>query len=108
MVNSSDFSLVAASKPARAGEILTLFAKGLGPTNPAVPYGRPFPGSPPVITSPVVVNDTSVPALYAGGYPGATDVYRVNFQMQTGTPPGVTTLSPVSGFIGDQVTILVQ
>ena len=112
VVHSSDFSLVTASKPAKAGEILTLFARGLGPTNPAVPYGRPFPaGSTPVVTSPVMVNvnDNSAQALYAGGYPGATDGYQVNFQVPAGTVPGVVTLSLVSGFIvGGQVTIPVQ
>jgi hypothetical protein len=32
VVHSSDFSLVTAAKPAHAGEVLTLFASGLGPT----------------------------------------------------------------------------
>ena len=112
VVHSSDFSLVTASKPAKAGEILTLFASGLGPTNPAVPYRRPFPAGPaPVVTSPVVVkvNGNSAQALYAGGYPGATDGYQVNFQVPAGTAPGAATLSLVSGFIeGGQVTITVQ
>ena len=112
VVHSSDFSLVTASKPAKAGEILTLFASGLGPTNPAVPYRRPFPAGPaPVVTSPVVVkvNGNSAQALYAGGYPGATDGYQVNFQVPAGTAPGAATLNLVSGFIeGGQVTIAVQ
>ena len=34
------------SKPAAAGEILSLFATGLGPTVPAVDPGQPFPSSP--------------------------------------------------------------
>jgi len=112
VVHASDFTLVTASKPAKAGEILTLFASGLGPTNPAVPYGRPFPsGSPPVVTSPVSVkvNASSVQALYAGGYPGAADAYQVNFQLPAGLAPGTATLTLVSGFIaGGQVTIPVQ
>lgn len=112
VVHASDFTPVTASKPAKAGEILTLFASGLGPTNPPVPYGRPFPsGSPPVVTSPVsvIVNANSVQALYAGGYPGAADAYQVNFQLPAGLTPGPATLTLVSGFIaGGQVTIPVQ
>jgi uncharacterized protein (TIGR03437 family) len=112
VVHASDFTLVTASKPAKAGEILTLFASGLGPTNPAVPRGRPFPtGSVPVVTSPVVVNvnGNSVQALYAGGYPGAIDGYQVNFQVPAGTAAGAATLSLVCGYIGGgQVTIQVQ
>jgi hypothetical protein len=45
----------------------------------------------------------------AGGYPGVTDGYQVNFQVPAATVPGVATLSLVSGFIaGAQVTIPVQ
>ena len=36
IVHANDFSPVTAAKPAKAGEILTLFASGLGPTRPGV------------------------------------------------------------------------
>jgi hypothetical protein len=36
VVHSSDFTAVSTSKPARAGEILSLFARQLGPTSPGV------------------------------------------------------------------------
>jgi uncharacterized protein (TIGR03437 family) len=112
IVHANDFSLVSTNKPAKPGEMLTLFASGLGPTNPAVPYGRPFPaGSAPVVTSPVAVkvNGQSVQASYAGGYPGSTDGYQVNFQVPSGMASGIATLSLVSGHIaGAQVTIPVQ
>ncbi len=45
VTHSSDFTLVNASKPAAAGEVLVLFAKGLGPTRPSVSSGQPFPSS---------------------------------------------------------------
>jgi hypothetical protein len=55
-VHSSDGSLVTSAKPARAGEILTLFASGLGPTKPGVDPGQPFPSSPlQIVNSPVQV-----------------------------------------------------
>jgi hypothetical protein len=43
VTHSSDFSLVTASKPAAAGEILSVFVTGLGPTKPGVDPGKPFP-----------------------------------------------------------------
>ena len=43
IVHSADFTLVTSDKPARAGEILTLYASGLGPTRPGVDSGEPFP-----------------------------------------------------------------
>ena len=84
VTHSNDFSLVSASKPAAAGEILSMFATGLGPTLPAVAPGQPFPSSPlAVVSSPVevTVNGKDARVLSAVGYPGATDGYQVNFQM---------------------------
>ena len=43
---SNGFSLVTASKPAAAGEMLSLFAFALGLVNPGVDSGQPFPSSP--------------------------------------------------------------
>src|SRR5262249_12558493 len=40
IVHSSDLSLVTANKPAVPGEVLTLFASGLGPTRPGVEPGE--------------------------------------------------------------------
>ena len=54
VTHSSDFSFVTASKPAAAGEILSVFLTGLGPTRPGVDPGTPFPTSPlDAVNSPV-------------------------------------------------------
>ncbi len=112
VVHSADFSLVTAAKPAKAGEILSLFATGLGPTNPGIELGQPFPtGSPQSVKSPVEVkiNGNSAEVLYAGGYPGALDGYQVNFRVPAGITPGAVTLALAAGFVpGSQVTIQVQ
>jgi uncharacterized protein (TIGR03437 family) len=56
ITHSGDFSLVTASKPAAQGEILSIFATGLGPVVPGVDPGNPFPASPlAVVNSPVEV-----------------------------------------------------
>src|SRR5207244_273125 len=55
VVHSSDFSLVTASKPSIAGEVLSLFATGLGPAV-GVALGPPFPLNPSAaVNSPVAV-----------------------------------------------------
>ena len=72
VTHSSDFTLVSASKPAAAGEVLSLFATGLGPTVPAVDPGLPFPSNPQAaVNSPVTVTVNGKPAdvLAAVGYP---------------------------------------
>jgi uncharacterized protein (TIGR03437 family) len=73
---------VSATSPAAAGEMLSLFATGLGPTNPGVETGEPFPSSSlAVVNSPVTVkvNGKPVEVLSANGLPGAVDKYQVNF-----------------------------
>lgn len=85
LVHSSDFSLVTAAKPAHSAELLSLFAAGLGPTRPGVDSGRAFPASAlQPVNSPVevTVNGNLAEVLYAGGYPGAVERYRVNFKVR--------------------------
>ena len=112
IAHSSDFSLVTASKPAAAGEILSLFATGLGPTRPGVDPGQPFPPNPLVaVTSPVevTVNGRSAEVLAAVGFPGAVDGYQVNFRVPPDTPRGPATVQVSSAWIaGPAVSIAVQ
>src|SRR5262245_32267076 len=46
VVHASDSSPVTSANPAHAGEVLTVYASGLGPTRPGVDPGQPFPFSP--------------------------------------------------------------
>jgi uncharacterized protein (TIGR03437 family) len=112
VTHSSDFSLVTASKPASAGENLSLFATGLGPTVPGVDPGKPFPASPLVaVNSPVdvTVNGNPAQVLAAVGFPGAVDAFQVNFQVPPGTAKGPATVQVSAAWItGPAVTIQVQ
>lgn len=90
ITHSSDFSLVSASKPAAAGEVLSLFASGLGPVRGVV-TGQPFPADPPAsVNSPVqvIVNGAPADVIGAVGYPGSIDGYQVNFLMPADTEKG--------------------
>ncbi len=110
--HSSDFSPVTSSKPAAAGEILSLFATGLGPTVPAVDPGQPFPSSPAaIVNSPieVKVNGNSAEVLGAVGFPGSVEGYQVNFRVPAGTAKGVATIQVTAAWIaGTAVGIAVQ
>jgi hypothetical protein len=110
--HSSDFSLVPASKPAAAGEILSLFAKGLGPVSPGVDPGTPFPSSPlATVNSPVevTVNGKAAEILSAVGYPGAVDGYQVNFRMPPDTAKGSVNIQVTAAWIsGTPVSIRLQ
>ncbi|MGH8245896.1 MAG: hypothetical protein ACREUU_05635, partial [Gammaproteobacteria bacterium] len=112
VVHANDFSLVSASRPARPGEILSLFTSGLGPTRPGVDPGKPFPSAPlHVVNSPVEVSVSGAPAevLYAGGYSGAVDVYQVNFRMPAETTRGTVAIRlSVAWIAGPEARIAVQ
>jgi uncharacterized protein (TIGR03437 family) len=87
--------LVDASHPAAAGDIVTLYATGMGPVRQPPNAGEQFGGNPPpVIAVPVEVtlNGIAAELLYAGGYPGTTDGYQVNFRVPAGLTPGTAKL----------------
>jgi uncharacterized protein (TIGR03437 family) len=93
--HSSDFSLVTSSKPAVAGEVLSVFMTGLGPVRAGVDPGQPFPSSPlAAVNSPVeaTVNGEPAEVLAAVGFPGALDGYQVNFRLPSDTAKGVATV----------------
>ena len=112
VTHSSDFTLVTSAKPASAGEVLSIFATGLGPTRPAVDPGQPFPASPPsAVSSPVEVRVSGKPAelLGAVGLPGAVDGYQVNFRVPADTVKGLATIQLSTALVmGAQVSIMVQ
>lgn len=112
ITHSSDFSLVTLTKPAAAGEILALFATGLGPTRPGIDPGKAFPASPlAVVNSPVEVTVNGKPAevTAAVGYPGAVDGYQVNFLVPADTAKGVATVQVTAAWIaGPAVNISIQ
>jgi hypothetical protein len=106
ITHSTDFTLVTASKPAAPGEILSLFASGLGPTNPGVDPGQPFPSSPAAaVNSPVdvTVNGETAEVLSATGIRGAVDGYQVNFRVPSDTVNGTAAIQVSAAWIGSQV-----
>jgi hypothetical protein len=101
ITHSTDFSLVTASKPAAAGEILSLFATGLGPVR-GVATGQPFPSNLPApVNSPVqvMVNGNPAEVLGAVGYPGSVDGYQVNFRVPSDVPKGSTSIQVAAAWI---------
>ena len=112
VTHSSDFSPITAPHPAVAGEVLSLFATGLGPTVPAVDPGQPFPSSPLAnVNSPVqvTVNGKAAGVLSAVGYPGAVDGYQVNSRVAPDAAKGLATIQVSAAWItGTAVQIAVR
>jgi len=108
----SDFTMVSASHPAKAGEILALFATGLGPTVPEVDPGQSFSAEPlALVNSPVVVTVNGKPAdvLAAVGYPGSVDGYQVNFRVPNDAATSLAVIQVSAAWIASApVSIAIQ
>jgi uncharacterized protein (TIGR03437 family) len=108
----SDFSLVTAAKPAKAGEVLIVEATGLGPTVPGVDPGQPFPPRPLLpVNSPVAVTVNGSPAevINAIGWPGLVDTYRIDFRVPDRTTAGMASIQLTAAWVaGPDVRIAIQ
>jgi uncharacterized protein (TIGR03437 family) len=86
--------------PAKAGDVLTIYAIGLGPTKPTVISGQPAPATAPYapLTSSILVNfgggpgGTFVEPAYAGLTPTFAGLYQINVQIPPGLPKGALDL----------------
>jgi uncharacterized protein (TIGR03437 family) len=77
---------------AKAGDTLELFGVGFGPTNPAVPAGKPYSGSAPTTnTVQLIINGTAVLPSFAGIT--SAGLYQFNIpQLPSGLGTGDVTL----------------
>ena len=115
ILHASDFSQVSTAKPAKAGEMLIMVAKGLGPTLPGlIPQGaKVFASEAPLdeVNSPVevTVNGEAAAVTNKVGWPGTKDTYRVDFQVPPGTAAGMARVQMTAAWIpADEVAIPVQ
>jgi uncharacterized protein (TIGR03437 family) len=88
-------STITAASPAKAGEIVVLFASGLGPTNPAaIPDQIPQAAASvtPISSFSMLINGVAVDPrqiLYAGVVPTFAGLFQINVQL-----PGTLTANP--------------
>ena len=113
--HGDDFSPVTTAKPARAGEQLIMSVSGLGPVQPNLDPGQPFPpfqeGKLHEVNSPVGVKVNGKAAKVSNriGWPAMTNVYRVDFVVPDGTAAGMATLGlSVAWINGPEVKIPVR
>jgi uncharacterized protein (TIGR03437 family) len=83
-------SVIPGARPAQAGDVLVIYALGLGATDPAQTVGAAATGAAQVTPTPAITigGVTLAPSdvLYAGVTPGYIGLYQVNLRV----PPGVS------------------
>jgi uncharacterized protein (TIGR03437 family) len=100
---------VDATNPATGGEVLTMYATGLGLTNPAVASGLPSTGAAStVLPVRVTLGGADVSVQYAGLAPGQVALNQVNIAVPPGLSGDVPLVVIVGGRASNVVTINVR
>ena len=114
---NQDNSINTAARPARAGEVLTIYAIGFGATSPAIRTGAPAPAAEPlarVTPAPSVAFGTGlgkvvVEPLFAGLTPSFAGLYQVNVSVPAGSPKGeIDVIASVGEFASNTLRAYVQ
>ena len=109
ILHASTFKLVTAQDPAKPGEIVAIFATGLGAVNPPVPSGQAA-SSPAPVTATVSVrfDNLSAAPQYAGLAVGFAGLYQVNVQIPSAVRAPVKVELQAGSATSQSVSIAVQ
>jgi hypothetical protein len=113
IVHGADYSLITGSSPAHVGEVIVIYATGLGGGIPAVPVGNAAPLSPlsQGYTPIVLIGGVAAHVEFSGLAPGLAGVNQLNVVVPQ-VPPGQQTVAiqyvANAGGLGLPATIPVQ
>jgi len=111
-VANQDFNRNSAARPAHPGEVLHLYATGLGAVSPAVEEGVAAPAQPLAtsITNPnVFLGARQLSVAYSGLAPGLAGVWQLDVQLPSDSPTGPDLVLTVALGVGEHsipVTVL--
>ena len=100
--------------PATAGDVVAVFATGLGATQPAVSTGVAAPGAEPLTrattTATATVGGKPASVSFAGLAPGFVGLYQVNVQIPTGVSTGsaIPLILIQSGVVSNTATLAIR
>jgi uncharacterized protein (TIGR03437 family) len=93
VVRAINNQVVTLSNPVHRGDLLTIYATGLGRTTPSVETGVPAPADPlasALIRPEVTIGGVPVEVLYAGLTPGEVGIYQINVRVGGIVPMGLS------------------
>ncbi len=113
VVVSADGKLIDSSNPAKAGQVVVVYATGLGATSPAVKAGEASPSGTPAVVSQTVsafVAGAAGKVEFAGLTPGLVGLYQINLRIPENTAAGAAVeLYLTQGTVAsNKVTLVVQ
>jgi len=110
IVKNSDFSLVTAANPARPGDVLVVYATGLGPTTPAIPTGRaPLLGQlAATATVTATIGGSPAAVVYSVASPSFPGVYQVAVTVPAGASGPSPLVLQQAGVPSNVVTIALR
>ncbi len=113
LTRPNGFVLAEGANPARAGDVVVVYATGLGEVNPAVATGAAAPGLPlSRVVTPVEarIGGRDAAVQFAGLAPGFVGLYQVNVQVPPGVEPSpaATLVLLQNGAPSNTVTLAVR
>jgi len=104
-------TLITASSPATAGEVVVLYATGLGAVNPPVATNTQAPTTSlvnAVIKPTVTMGGQTATVSFAGLAPGFIGLYQINAAVPAGTTGTVNVIVTANGVTGNTATMAVH
>ena len=82
------------------GDVLSLYAMGVGPVSPDAPFNQAAPNNPlsqTILPVKILVDGIECPVLYSGLAPGFVGLYQINFRISSDVPSGMRRLQLLAG-----------
>jgi uncharacterized protein (TIGR03437 family) len=113
IVHGADNMLVTSGSPASRGEVIVIYATGLGAVNPPSPTGQPAAAAEPLsrtVATPIVtIGGATAQVLFSGLTPNFVGLYQLNVVVPPNSAVGnVPVVVAAAGIPSKPVTILVQ
>lgn len=113
IAQDTSYNLITTDHPAHAGDVIILYATGMGATNPAVATGAVAPGPPQLanvtVAPQVSIGNANAQVLFAGLSPGSVGLYQMDVQIPDGVASGNLSLVVTQGgIVSNTVTVPVQ
>jgi minor extracellular serine protease Vpr len=110
VAQDSGFRLITSDNGAQRGQVILLYANGLGPVDNQPASGEAAAGAPRLATARVVpevtIGERPAPVSFAGLTPGSVGLYQINVQVPADLAPGVHPVVVTSNGIISKTTSL--